>query len=615
MQVPPPKDWQVFERHLRDLLEAHWKSPATMHGRTGQPQHGVDIYGQPDGDAYHGVQCKGHDGNLNASVTETELKAEIGKAKKFTPRIAHFILATTAPRDAKIQAVVRRLNKRKTKPFPVEVLFWDDILAIYGQHPDVFHRHYPFVSPAPDRLHQLPAAPVDFTGRDAELAKLLDMIHTAGACITGLHGLGGVGKTALALVLAHQVKDAYPAAQLFVELHGTTDTPLPPADALKRAIQGFEPETKLPETAEELRPRYLSLLHGKKALILADNAAGPEHVRPLIPPPGCLLLVTSRRHFKVEGLFDLRLDTLPESDALKLLLAICDRIADHAGPIAKLCGYLPLALRAAASLLSVRLDIAVDAYVRDLADERTRLEKIGAEGVEIGVEASLNLSYRQLPPETARVFRLLSVFPATFDAPAEEQVCEDKAHASLGDLLRRSLVEFDEATQRYRLHDLVRVLAARRLDEPAHGADRLPAEQRHAEHYCATLAAADDEYLKGGDGIQAGLSLADTEWPNIQAGAAWARVHAERLPAALELASRYAGAGVHVLDLRLHPRRWADWLEVAIGAACRLGDRTAECQHLANLGGAYGRLGEPRRAIEFYKQALAIARALGDRRG
>jgi hypothetical protein len=175
MQIPPPKDWQDFERRLCELLEAHWGARAEMHGRTGQAQHGVDIYGQPDGNDYHGVQCKGHDGDLGSAVTEKELTDEIKKATKFNPRLAHFILATTGPRDAKIQAVVRRLNERKTKPFTVEVMFWDDILTLYGQHRDVFARPFPpcLVAPLPrclrpsvpllaSRYHVLPATARQF---------------------------------------------------------------------------------------------------------------------------------------------------------------------------------------------------------------------------------------------------------------------------------------------------------------------------------------------------------------------------------------------------------------------------------------------------------------------
>ena len=125
MQVPPPADWQAFERHLYDLYQAEWGASVKLHDRTGQPQCGVDVYGQPDGEGYCGIQCKRHDAALNAAVTEVELTGEIAKARAFKPNLARFILATTAPRDVKIQAVVRRLNERKGKPFSVEVLFWD----------------------------------------------------------------------------------------------------------------------------------------------------------------------------------------------------------------------------------------------------------------------------------------------------------------------------------------------------------------------------------------------------------------------------------------------------------------------------------------------------------
>ncbi len=161
LQVPPPKDWQQFERNMRDLFEAHWESTATMHGRNGQPQSGVDIYGQPNGGAdYHGVQCKGREGNFGVAVTEKELTDEVEKATKFEPRITRFILATTTARDAKIQKVVRRLNERKRKPLTVEVAFWDDILAIYDQHPDVFGRHYGTRGTSSEGWPELRAAPI-----------------------------------------------------------------------------------------------------------------------------------------------------------------------------------------------------------------------------------------------------------------------------------------------------------------------------------------------------------------------------------------------------------------------------------------------------------------------
>ncbi len=271
--------------------------------------------------------------------------------------------------------------------------------------------------------------------------------------------------------------------------------------------------------------------------------------------------------------------------------------------------------RAAASLLEVRCDIDPADYLRDLSVEADRLKTIGTEGVEIGVEASLNLSYRQLPDETQRVFRALAVFPADFDAAAAAAVCSDEGKAQLGTLFRYSLVEFGQQEGRYRLHDLTRLFAAARLDDPAHGGERLPAEGRHAAHFYALLAAANELYLKGNENIAAGVALFDRERANIEAGQAWSARHAETSDAAARLANDYPNAGVYVLALRLHPRQWIEWLLAAVASARRLTDRRREGNHLGNLGIAYKSLGEPHKAIEFYEQQLTVAREIGDRRG
>jgi len=609
MQVPPPRDWQVFERHMRDLFEAHWGARAEMHGRTGQPQHGVDIYGQPDGgDAYHGVQCKLHDASVAADITRTELEAEIKKATKFKPRLAHFILGTTAPRDANIQAVVRRLNARTRKPFTVVVLFWDDILDLYDQHRDVFDQHYRFFGAVQvDRLHQLRPPLKDFTGRQEEIDDLLAHIQQ-GVTISGVQGMGGIGKTELAYVIADRLKGDCPDAQLYLDLKGTSKEALKPADVLAFVIRCFHPEAKLPEDVGQLRGMYHSALNGKRVVLLMDNAAGPEQVEPLCPAPaGSVLLVTSRRHFTISGLYARNLDALPLAEACALLGTICPRIGDAAAEIAWLCGCLPLALRLAGSALTVQVTLTAGDYLRRLTVEDGRLKELGE------VAASLALSEALLPEERRRQWHELAVFPGEFDLAAAAAVWaidSGAAQDALDELHRYSVLECEETARRFRLHDLVRLFTDQRLDP----ADREAVRWRHAEHFEWVLRTADGLYLKGGEHVIRGLALLDLERSNIEAGFAWAAVRAGEDDAAARLCSQYPNAGAYCLDLRQHPRERIVWLEAALTGARRLNHRAAQGAHLGNLGLAYNVVGKPRQAIEFYERSLAIAREMHDHR-
>ena len=473
---------------------------------------------------------------------------------------------------------------------------------------------YEVAAPVIPTLHQLRAPVGDFVGRAKEIADLLATLRGGGsAAISGISGMGGIGKTELALYVAERLRDAYPDAQLVLDMRGTDDATRPPADALASCIRAFAGlEQRLPDDLEELKRLYLSTLEGKRALILLDNAYDSAQVRPLLPPKGSALLVTSRETIPLPGMKRVMLEELQPVEARELLTGIAPRVApDIADRICFLCGYLPLAVRAAASLLDVTVDLNPDTYAAQLADERTRLEHIGAEGVEVSVEASFNLSYARLSPDAARVFRCLAVFPASFDAGAEEAVCEDESHKHLSELLRRSLVLYNTDTHRYRLHDLARLFADSRLSETERSAGRM----RHAVQYLIVLAKCDEFYLQGGDAIKDGLALFDTERRNIEAGQEWACQHSGGDGTAALLCNKYPDAGVYVLDLRQHSRERILWIEAGLAAARQIKDRAAEGSHLGNLGLAYAALGETRRAVEFYEQQLVITREIGDRSG
>lgn len=146
-QIPPPRDWERFEEICLALWQEIWSDPLAMkNGRRGQKQSGVDIYGRPSGiAAFWGIQCKGKDQGYGNVLTFAEVVQEVQKAEGFSPRLASYIIITTAPRDAQLQRQVRELSEERTAAgsFPVTVLAWEDVQSLVGRHRPVLERFYP----------------------------------------------------------------------------------------------------------------------------------------------------------------------------------------------------------------------------------------------------------------------------------------------------------------------------------------------------------------------------------------------------------------------------------------------------------------------------------------
>ena len=131
-QIQKPKNWKDFERLCKNLYGELWncKDTIKMHGRNGQAQYGVDVYANPQGTGYWGIQCKGKDEYTHKQLTKEEIDEEVSRAKNFKPSLKKFFFATTANSDTKIEEYIRMKcdENLSQDSFPVFVKFWDDIV-------------------------------------------------------------------------------------------------------------------------------------------------------------------------------------------------------------------------------------------------------------------------------------------------------------------------------------------------------------------------------------------------------------------------------------------------------------------------------------------------------
>lgn len=331
------------------------------------------------------------------------------------------------------------------------------------------------------RPAQLPAGVNDFTGRRQIVARLHTLLSGRGGTdrvpVAAISGIGGVGKTALAVHLAHTMHDVFPDGQLYADLRGYGQEPTAPESVLAAFLRGLGlPPDIIPDGLAERSALFRSLLADRRMLVLLDNVRDAAQVNHLLPgSTGCAAIVTSRH--KLADLASARLvdlDVMEPDEALTLFgtVAGADRVAAEraaAMDVVAACGFLPLAVRIVAARLAARPSWTVASLVFRLADERRRLDEMRVGN--LAVEATFALGYGQLGSAQARAFRLLSL-PDGPDisigaAAALLALSPMETEDILESLVDASLLEAP-TPGRYRFHDLLR-LFARRTAERADG--------------------------------------------------------------------------------------------------------------------------------------------------
>ncbi|MEY9855952.1 DNA-binding SARP family transcriptional activator [Catenulispora sp. GAS73] len=496
--------------------------------------------------------------------------------------------------------------------------------------------------PRPTPAH-LPSAISDFTGRDDDLAALLDWLDptTGAGSVAVVSGSGGIGKTSLAVRTAQTLRRHFPDGQLAVDLRAGAGTPVDPGVVLAGFLRDLGVDSReIPSGTDRRAALYRSAVAGRRLFILLDDALDAAQVRPLLPAdPGCAVVVTSRNRLAtLEGCRRVILGMLDPADARSLFARIIgeDRLAaepEAAAAVLDGCGGLPLAIRVAAARLAARPSWTIASLAGQITDARRRLDELQVD--DLAVRASFQVSYDGLArsagdDDLQRALRLVSLWEgASLSLPAAAALLDlpaGSAETSLELLVDNNLLDSPERGV-YRLHDLIRLCAAEM--SAAHDAEpeRTEAVGRVLRWYLHTAAAAHRRLAplaRQLDLDPPGENVAPLDFPDYEAALAWSSGEDRNLTAAVRIAERtqhdvvawqlaMATAPYYQLDTPT-----ADWLEtfrIGCDAAHRLGDRFAEARMLNGLGIGYGLIRADDTAIEHLRQALQIRREIGDRRG
>ena len=489
--------------------------------------------------------------------------------------------------------------------------------------------------PLPPQLsrYQLPNDIADFTGREAEVNRILARLHSSSATnavvISAVAGMAGVGKSALAVHAAHRLKAQFPDARLYANLRGADNNPVEPFDVLGQWLRalGRDDSTMPPDLPGRVNA-YRSAMTNRQALVLLDNAQDEAQVTPLLPGSGtCSVLVTSRRRLgALAGADVIDLMVLSEPEALALLQALIgdDRIqSDHdaAQRIVNQCGRLPLTVRIAGGTLKTKPHWSLASYAEKLANEQQRLAQLKLSNLD--VRASFALSYGELADPETNLFCLLGLLPRDFDPEVAVALAELESEATTTGLEMLVDAQLVEALHegRYQLHDLVRLFAQENLDDVSTPAEQQEAKLRVMQWYWEqanfwenTLNSSRRrklaQSLKEQDEAWA---TEDLEQQLLLKGLAWFEQERTNVLSAVEWAyqaqawSQVISFVVNLVPFFSARSYWNDWVKThqwALEAARQAGDQQGEAQTLGNLGMLYAKQGQRQQAVDVWRESL-----------
>ncbi|MFB7776181.1 helix-turn-helix domain-containing protein [Streptomyces bauhiniae] len=484
-------------------------------------------------------------------------------------------------------------------------------------------------------VQPLPRGAEDFVGREDELAHLRRLARPEEDCgdrpiVATLHGPPGVGKTTLALHAVRMLKDLFPAGQLVVDLRGVDEQQPSAAESMLGVLKTLGvPDRDLAQAGPQGHPAlYRQLLADRRCLLVLDNARDEAQVRPLLPGSGStMVLVTSRRMLTgLEDVHRLQVDELNVHDSTELLTGLVgvERAAadpDALADVAALCGNLPLALRVAGNWMATRTGWSTRRLADRLAKEERRLDALAVG--DLRVAAAFDLSYRQLTPCAARMFRRLAIIPGQDTGVAgAAQITGQKlydAEDALEELVEAGLLS--AVGDRYRLHDLLR-LYARSCLTSEEGVEAVAAARDALFRWLLETAVVAGRWYEPDHGAPPAGWQGMVDLSDADRASEWLRTEAENWLAAFRAA---AAGGDHAAvveiaealhwfsDLWIFWGYWPEIFRTAAQSAQSLGDPLIEATQINYHAWAIQICeNQPRESLLRIDEALAAALRAGD---
>lgn len=447
-------------------------------------------------------------------------------------------------------------------------------------------------SSEPEKVFQLRPVVGDFTGREQEIKELLYDSNFKNEKVLVINGMGGVGKTELALAIAHEISSEYQDGQIYFNLRGLDDTPATKIEIMRHVILSLVPLQNLDTDNEVvLSGKYFSAINNRKLILFFDNAVSAEQIQDLLPPKSCVVIITSRNQFALSGITTYKV-LYPFSDdgvaSTELLLKIYPDTGEYSTKIVNLCGHLPLAIRIAGSFLVTYPEISPEQYA-------IVLEKLGSEilvsddNSSLNVRATISMSIKKLSKTEMILLGWLSIFKSSFTAEAALSVWGNlddsnfkfafglvkfvalfskinfRKYATLSTLMKfrkMNLIFWDNG--RYYFHDLVLEYLTNVFGL------NLFLGTLHGVYYSKLVKQVEEIAQKEGSKIETALKIWDQEWLQIEAGQKLAVLGSNSImyQPATEALVNYATA-INCVNLRLSPEKAIVWVEDAIRAVNR----------------------------------------------